>query len=198
LAHDEYVAKHGAGACPEIDSEGIVKVSKKAKFGVHLEDKKPVHGKTVVSTMETSVSTMETAGVHYGDNRCPPRGTKLVVSALKACKEAGKPAAGFSTLFSRLEGGTDSSLLEERPVSARVHSEVHHQKTGVHLEVHRGTILWDSHEQRYTDSITGKDVWKDEINERIAPNTFSGSAFLDPSGKTITLEQAQVKELACQ
>lgn len=99
LTHDEYVAKYGIGTCPEIGAHGIVKVPKKAKSSVHTEDTKPLRGIAVVSTVETRGVHVGDNGVHVGDNPCPPRGTKLVVSAFQAGKEAGKPAASFFPLF---------------------------------------------------------------------------------------------------
>jgi hypothetical protein len=65
----------------------------------------------------------------------------------------------------------------------------------VHPEGTVGEILFDRPTLRYIDERTRKQLDWSDINARIAPNTWTGGTFYDPSGKEITLAQAQEREL---
>jgi hypothetical protein len=63
--------------------------------------------------------------------------------------------------------------------------------------VKQGAVQWRGVDEGYVDSVTGRKLFYDDINARIAPNKYENAKFWNPAGEEISLEQAQEKEAVC-
>ena len=57
-----------------------------------------------------------------------------------------------------------------------------------------GLVVFRGVDEGYFDSVTGKKLYFDDISARVAPNTYQSGRFYDPSGKEITLDEAQAQK----
>ena len=178
LTHEEWT-----GACPELDSEGVVKAVKS----------KPVsHKRTVKSQSPIEaqpVSHYNPASLPLKPSQSPIREKACISSSVetKHVEASGSPAPLFSNSQSPGRVPVRRAAGNVPPVS--------HQGTVTNPVSHRGTVVWQGMDKGYTDSITGQKLDWADISERIAPNVYKNCEFYDPQGNKISLEQAQEKVL---
>jgi hypothetical protein len=202
LKHEEWAAAH-PGACelcravqhdeepvhPE-GMDGTESSSPRETGPVHL-DVSPVHPERLVQFTQTSHQfTQEdiTSSELVLGTRAKTRKEEQVVPS--ACPQA------LSSSRPYMESEADSGRSASSP-----------RETGpVHLErlvadtpptVKQGAVQWRGVDEGYVDSVTGRKLFYDDINARIAPNKYENAKFWNPAGEEISLEQAQEKEAVC-